>query len=534
MRISDSIASLWLLLFGAKLDKSVVEGDKLIQVWNDIYAGRPEWQKYTTTGIGGKRTEYRYLMNAAKMLCSELAGLVFAESPVITADQSVMDILKANKFLENLRPWAEIAVALGGGALKWMIKGGKFIVDYVHATDIVPVSYDSTGISEADFLSTEVINAKEYKIIESHRKTTTGYRIAVQAYLKISDAQYAKVPNPDGIGGGEAEVTTTRPLFQVFKYPGANNIDMYSPLGLSIFANGIDTIRQLDEGQDYIADELETSRRKIILPQSMIATYFDQTTRKSSQYYDKNERVYVAFNSDEIKEMTPVSIDFQLRIAEIAQTINTLLSIFCRQCGVDDGFLSFDGKSMKTATEVISENSKTFRTKKNVENALGQTIIDFLSTIKDIGKAYGVNTTADEYTIEWDDSVIEDRNSRATYHETLYASGLEDRITAIMAVHGVDEEKAIEMAEKIKSDKAVVSDPFGLAAKNFGSTKPIEEMAENNPVEAVKLSGIQIESANKIISQVADGTLTREAGINQLMIFLGLNNEQANRVMGAQ
>jgi len=463
MRLSDSIVSLWLLLFGAKLDKSVVEGDKLIQVWNDIYAGRPEWQKYTTTGIGGKRTEYRYLMNAAKMLCSELSGLVFAESPVIVADQSVLDILAANKFLDNLRPWVEIAIALGGGALKWTIKGGKFIVDYVHATDIVPVSYDSTGIHEADFLSTEVINAKEYKIVESHRKTATGYRIEVKSYLKVSEAEYRLVPNPEGVNGGEVEITTTRPLFRVFKMPGANNIDMYSPLGLSIFANAVDTCRMLDEGQDYISDEMETSRRKIILPQSMIATYFDQNARKSSQYYDKNERVYVAFNSDEIKDMTPVSIDFELRIDSIAKTINTLLSIFCRQCGVDDGFLSFDGKSMKTATEVISENSKTFRTKKNIENALGSIVIDFLSVLKDIGGLYGVSTTADDYTIEWDDSVIEDRNSRATYHETLYASGLEDRITAIMAVHGVDEKKATEMAAKIKSDKAIVSDPFGLA-----------------------------------------------------------------------
>jgi A118 family predicted phage portal protein len=463
MRLSDSIVSLWLLLFGSKLDKSVVEGDKLIQVWNDIYAGRPEWQKYTTTGIGGKRTEYRYLMNAAKMLCSELSGLVFAEPPAITADKSVMDILAANKFLANLRPWAEIAIALGGGALKWTVKDGKFVIDYVHATDIIPVSYDSTGISEADFLSTEVVNAKEYKIVESHRKTATGYRIEVKAYQKISEAEYRLVPNPEGIGG-DAEIATTRPLFSVFKYPAANNIDMYSPLGLSIFANAMDSARQLDEAFDYVSDEMETSRRKIILPQSMIQTYFDNSTRKSSQFYDKNERVYVAFNSDEIKDMTPVSINFQLRITEIAQTINTLLSIFCRQCGVDDGFLSFDGKSMKTATEVISENSKTFRTKKNIENALGATIIDFLSVLKDIGGLYGVSTTSADYTIDWDDSVIEDRNARATYHETLYASGLEDRVTAIMGIHGLDEEKANEMAAKIKSDKAVVADPFGMGA----------------------------------------------------------------------
>ena len=51
-------------------------------------------------------------------------------------------------------------------------------------------------------------------------------------------------------------------------------------------------------------------------------------------------------------------------------------------------------------------------------------------------------------------------------------------------------------------------------------------------VEAMKLSGIQIRSAGEIIAQVADGTLSRQAGLNQLELFLGMTAEQAARVMG--
>lgn len=53
-------------------------------------------------------------------------------------------------------------------------------------------------------------------------------------------------------------------------------------------------------------------------------------------------------------------------------------------------------------------------------------------------------------------------------------------------------------------------------------------------VEVAKLSGIQISSANDIIGSVSRGEITREAGINQLKVFLGLSDEQANQVMGAQ
>lgn len=52
-------------------------------------------------------------------------------------------------------------------------------------------------------------------------------------------------------------------------------------------------------------------------------------------------------------------------------------------------------------------------------------------------------------------------------------------------------------------------------------------------VEVAKLSGIQITSANDIISSVAQGMLTREAGINQLKVFLGLTDQQAQQVMGS-
>lgn len=57
---------------------------------------------------------------------------------------------------------------------------------------------------------------------------------------------------------------------------------------------------------------------------------------------------------------------------------------------------------------------------------------------------------------------------------------------------------------------------------------------EMDTVEAVKLSGIQITAANEIIQKVSEGVLTRQAGIDQLITFLGLTSEQANKVMGKQ
>ena len=457
MTISETARSIWLLLFGKRLDKSLVDGNKLIDVWHDIYAGRPEWQSYSTQGLAGKRVEYRYLLNAAKLLTSELSGLVFAEEPDLTVDPDVDRVLDYNKFTSNAQAWLDKALALGGGALKWVFRPGELpIIDWIAAPDFVPVSYDSRGITEADFLSNVVKDGKEFRIVEQHRKTADGYVITVKAYEKvIGGEEYREVPL-ERAGLEATEATSPIQLFVAWKVPEANNIDVYSPLGISIYANAIDTLRQLDEAFDYLAAELETSRRKIIIPMSMVKTYFDTDKRKTVPYYDKNDKVYVAFDDAEKQTMTPVAINFDLRIEEIRATIQTLLSILSKQCGLSDGFLSFDGVSMKTATEVISENSKTFRTKKNIENSLTDTLIPFLSALKVVGKDYGVTTTSMEYKIEWDDSVIEDRNSRAKYYLDRLAARsmlLED---AIRGMDGLSVEDAKAKAALIKAENTTV------------------------------------------------------------------------------
>jgi hypothetical protein len=82
-----------------------------------------------------------------------------------------------------------------------------------------------------------------------------------------------------------------------------------------------------------------------------------------------------------------------------------------------------------------------------------------------------------------------------------------------------DETKAIE--EKDEKDAA------GLPLDGLpGDTDDVEEA-----VKVATLSGIQIEAANTIIQSVASGALTREAAINQLIVFLGLSRDNAEKVM---
>lgn len=459
MNIPETTRSLWLLLFGKRIDKSLEQGDQLIEYWRNIYRGEPCWKYYTTQGINGRRTATRYLLNAGKLVASELAGLVFAEPPEMNVDKSVEAVLEFNKFIPNMQAWTDCGLALGGGALKWVFRPGKVpVIDFITAPDFVPVTYNSRGVTEADFISTETNEGKEYKIIEQHRLNGAGYDIKLKAFERFAfsgSQEYREVSlERAGVSGGEG--TSPVKLFQEWKVPEANNIDHYSPLGISIYANATDTLRQIDEAFDYLATELETSRRKIIIQRSMLSGYFDTAKDKTVPYYDKNEKVYVAFDAADKESMAPVAIDFELRIEPIKQTLNTLFSILSKQCGLSEGFLSFDGQSMKTATEVISENSKTFRTKQNIEESLTSMLVPFLSVLKEVGSDYSVPTTNMEYTIHWNDSIIEDRNSKSKYLlERLNSRAilLED---VLMQLDGLPEEEAKAKAAEIRKANATV------------------------------------------------------------------------------
>lgn len=51
-------------------------------------------------------------------------------------------------------------------------------------------------------------------------------------------------------------------------------------------------------------------------------------------------------------------------------------------------------------------------------------------------------------------------------------------------------------------------------------------------LQSLNLNGAQIASATKIVEQVSSGEIPRDSGVNQLQIFLGLNKQQAEAVIG--
>ncbi|MDT1873025.1 phage portal protein, partial [Acinetobacter baumannii] len=77
-----------------------------------------------------------------------------------------------------------------------------------------------------------------------------------------------------------------------------------------------------------------------------------------------------------------------IRADDYIKAINEGLSLFEMQIGVSAGLFSFDGKSMKTATEIVSENSDTYQMRNSIVALVEQSLKELVISIFEIAKAY--------------------------------------------------------------------------------------------------------------------------------------------------
>jgi A118 family predicted phage portal protein len=450
---------LWSLLNNktAKINTSDSLMCSYIQKWELIYRGMPDWLNYSYIDMNASKIECKKKsLNASKMIVQEMARLCWSEKPEIIADDSIIELFQKEKFFDNIIQFTEKTLALGGGAIKIYIENMQIKIEFVPATRFVPVSYSPSGvITGADFLDSRVIEKEQYLRVESHRIENnkvvirnTGWKLAGNELYPVNISIFGEYEE-------ETTLDISTPLFSYIRVTGDNNLVDETALGISFFANAIDTLESIDTAFDALQREIKLGKRRIIVPAEAVRTVTD-SNGNIVRYYDPSDEALIAFNSGDKEDMKIIDNSVSLRIVDIRLAIQTLIDILSVQTGFSAGYLSFDGVSMKTATEIISENSKTFKTKVSIENEIKTSIIDIMNSVREIGRFYGLATTGIDYNIIFNDSIIEDRNSKAKYWFDRYNNETCTLERVLQELDGLSQEDAIIEAEKIRKSKASI------------------------------------------------------------------------------
>ncbi|REK58984.1 MAG: portal protein [Geobacillus sp.] len=449
----------------------------LIDKWKALYSGYcNEIHDVEYKTISGTKKRRMATLNMPKVVSQELATLIFNEKCSInisdeTLAENIKSVFEANSFYMKFQDYLEYNFALGGMAIKGYAEDDQIKLSYVTADCFIPISWDNAGIKEGVFVNEIRRRDKKYTHLEWHLWDGPEYVIRNELYESNGSDLGVLVPLNTLFPDLQEETriqNLTRPLFVYFKPNTANNIDLNSPLGISVYANSLDTLKSLDIAFDSFQREFRLGRKRIIVPASAIKTVIDPQTGQQHRYFDATDEVYEAFNLDQdSNEIKDISVE--LRVEEHIAAINALLNILAMQIGFSAGSFTFDGKGVKTATEVVSENSKTFRTKQSHETVIEAGLQELVEVIIQVAELYGFfSRPAEKYkvSVTFDDSIAEDQTAEINKQVLLVTNGLTSKKRAIMKVHGVTEEEAEKILQEILKEQQTVTaqaiDLFGM------------------------------------------------------------------------
>lgn len=464
----------------------------MMAIWKSWYRGNVNDFHYFQMKMANGTTKQceRLTMNMPKKVCEDFAKLLWSEKVQIKLDkkkntEKLLSILenKENNFMTNFPAFLERVFALGTGATVEYKKDDKTLIDYIDGDIIIPYKYTNsyinglitvsrytkgTGASKRYFTH---ITYHEYKdgkytklneLYKSSNETTLGREIDFNS----------EFPN---VVEFEEYITDT-PYFQIWKPVIANNFDTDSPMGISIIANQIDKFKAIDTEYDSLNREFRTGKKRVLIDRTAVkrSPQVDETGEVNYvSYFDNDDEVYVAIAG---MENQPVKeIDFKLRYQEHINSINAQLNYISAGVGLGQNYYNFDGQGVKTATEVVSENSDTYRTKKHHELMVNDCLYDLIKAICELE-----NISYKSINIVFDDSIIEDENALIQRGLELYQSktiSLEKFMKKYL--HYEDSEIQEEMA-KIQNENKLIQ-PEGLDF--FGMTQDASESEETSDKE---------------------------------------------------
>ena len=436
-------------------------------LWKSWYRGSVADFHYYKEVVAGKEVQLeRLTMNMAKKNCEDIAKLLWTEKTKIELDtpeatQRLWNVLdsKENSFTVNFPIFIEKSLALGTGVLiEYTNEEGKTIIDYVLGDVVIPYKFTNsyiTGIITISRFSEKSKNKTWYYThITYHEYDGSIYKTINELYRSDSQTELGKqinfndrYPNIKQL----TEIETDTPRFQIFRPNLANNIDISSPMGISIFANSIDRYKALDMKYDSFFKEFKLGKKRILVdPTAMKASLTTDTEGNvhQVQYFDSNDEAYVGING---MEGQPIKdIDFSLRAQEHIDSINADLNWLSSNLGLGGNFYQFSDRGLRTATEVISENAEAFRTKVHYDIVINDNIYDLVKVICEME-----SIPYKSITITPDDSIIEDKNTETLRALQEVAQGIRSKKSYLMDIKGLSEEQAIAELEKIKAETTV-------------------------------------------------------------------------------
>ena len=415
--------------------------------WGRIVSGKPVWLS--------KEDDVRTI-NFAKFLCSDTAKKICLDIDVNVDGSARAEYLKTvvNAVKKVLRDKVEDACCLGGIMMKPNGSPGQACVDYITPDNFLVTATNSNGdILGCVFFDYSSKGDTSYVRLEYQRFEGDKYLISNKAYqLTAKGGVHHEIAlsSVDAWADIEPEASIDnidKTLFAYFKMPYNNVIDPTSPLGVPVFYNAINELRDLDIAWSRKGDEVEDSKHMLIVGAS--------AQRSSKQQKITLPRFVKSLDlggSGSLDEPVHEHVATMLTSNRI-EDINSILSMISTKAGFSQGAFTLDRKTgMVTATQVESDDRETIETIKEMRDNLKDALEHLVYAVSKYADLYDYAPVGEyEVSFSFGDLTYSYDEDRARHWQYVQA-GKYPLYRYYMKFEGMSEEEAKALVDEAKAD----------------------------------------------------------------------------------
>lgn len=449
----------------------------------------PKVEYWTTAG---KQKRDLNSLNVLKSASNALASLMFNERCSIKVNDAALqklldEIFKENDYYLDQETHLEMWIALGSGAIRPYVENDKIKLSWANATEIYPLEANTTKVDQIAISrrlqKIENNNAVYYTLLEFHQWgnwTTDEQGRKYRPYIITNELYRSGDPNTIGEQvpldyvdeyAGLSSTTTInyleKPLFAFYRNAGANNKNLVSPLGIGLCDNWFSTVDDINMVHDGFEWEVKTGYRRVSIPRSWVRRQQNmnghQIPEDQQYFWDPNDAVFVPVNSkDDTSSFKDLSIN--IRNEQYEGAMDFFLRELENDLKLSPGTFTVTPSGVQTATEVVTNNSKTYQTRSSYLTMLEKTIDQLVYAIAELlqngdlwsdGKARW-NGDLDSLVItpDFNDGVFVDQEAQRSADLQAVQASVMPKIQFIMRNYNLSEEEAKKWLQQIQEEQS--------------------------------------------------------------------------------
>lgn len=447
-----------------------------IDIWKSWFMNQVDFHTYRDF-YGDQRQ--MYTLGMAKRLCEDWSSIIFTEKDEISTNKTKNKSF-VEKFVSKTRLRKKLPIAIEKSAWSGTcgsifrlknIKVNNGIIEKTDKTDydlilvsadhIIPLRIEHEKIIDVAFVSEKVVKGKTIICLEIHELKDNGY-VITNVFI---DEETKEEVNLDNIIK-KMETQSDIPLFALLMPPTDNEIEDNLGLGLSVYANAIDQLKDCDIKYHNSVMDFYLGGKKLIYNKKLVKYKQITITKEDGTKEVKEIPVY----PDDISKQQWMEIGDGLSDKELVQEINPSLRTTENKDGIQFSldilsfkamlgtkYYEFSGGSVVTATQYAGDRQDLMKNAKKYRNNLDEFISDIIKGALLLGRLV-FNEKVDENCIvevaNRDGILVSDEELREQYRQE-YNMGLMSKRTYLMKINNWAEEEALAELQRIEEENSI-------------------------------------------------------------------------------